>query len=268
MSVVRGGLLVKVLGSLAVLVAAMLCFVAGAEPAVQPGGAAGKGKGGSKWKLVFFDDFTTNDLSKWGLYSGQPGGDPGGFWDPSHVVVSGGMAHLQTYRDPAFDNRWVSGGMTNSRVLKQTYGKYLIRFRATVGYGVSNVLLLWPVADHWPPEIDFGEDGGTSETARPSMSATLHYGADNRQIQRSLQRDFTQWHELGVEWTPGKLVYTVDGVQWGQVKSTNVPKEPMEMVMQTQAGTCGDVWAPCPNTTTPSLVELQVDWVKAFAYKS
>ena len=36
-------------------------------------------------------------------------------------------------------NRWVSGGMSSSHALKQTYGKYLVRFRATKGYGVSNI---------------------------------------------------------------------------------------------------------------------------------
>ena len=40
----------------------------------------------------------------------------------------------------------------------------------------------------------------------------------------------------------------------------------MEMALQTQAGTCGDPWTPCPGATTPSLVEMQVDWVEAYSY--
>jgi beta-glucanase (GH16 family) len=219
----------------------------------------------TSWRRVFFDDFLTFDATKWGTYYGQPGGDPGGWWESSHVVVSNGLLELQTYQDPKFDNRWVSGGVSNSKALKQTYGKYEVRFRMDGGKGVSNVLLLWPVADHWPPEIDFGEDGGTTN-ARSSMSATLHYGTTNRQIQKSVSADFTQWHTLGVEWTPGKLVYTLDGQPWASVTDANVPSEPMEMDMQTQAGTCGDQWAPCPDSTTPSHVDMQVDWVAAYAY--
>jgi beta-glucanase (GH16 family) len=221
-----------------------------------------------KWKLVFSEQFNRLDQAKWGLYSGQPGGDPGGWWDPSHVVVQGGIAHLKTYRDSAFGNRWVSGGMSSSHAVKQTYGKYLVRFRATPGYGVSNVLLLFPSADHWPPEIDFAEDGGTSSTGRPSMSASLHYGADNSQIQRSVSADFTKWHVMGVEWTPGKLVYTIDGRVWGTVVSLYVPSETMEMDLQAQAGTCGDQYTPCPDATTPALVDLQVDWVQIYAYRT
>jgi beta-glucanase (GH16 family) len=257
---------VKALGP--VLVA--LALVASGAQAIARGALRDPEKSGkttkATWRLVFSDDFNTLNTASWGLYEGQPGGDPGGWWEPSHVVVNGGMARLQTYRDPLVGNRWVSGGMSSSHALKQTYGKYLVRFRATVGYGVSNVVLLWPVADHWPPEIDFAEDGGTSETGRPRMSAFLHYGPDNRQIQRSVNGDFTQWHVMGVEWTPGKLVYTMDGGIWGTVKSTYVPSELMEFDIQTQAGTCGDPWTPCPNATTPALVELQVDWVRAYAY--
>ena len=98
------------------------------------------------------------------------------------------------------------------------------------------------------------------------MSATLHYGANNDTIQRNVTGDFTQWHVMGVEWSPGKLVYTLDGRNWATVLSPYVPSEPMEFDIQAQAGTCSDVWTPCPNPTTPSLVELQVDWVQAYAY--
>ena len=217
------------------------------------------------WRPVFFDDFRHGlDRSKWGRYSGQPGGDPGGWWAPSHVVVRKGVLNLETYRDPRFGDRWVSGGVSNARALKQTYGKYEVRFRIDRGKGVSAILLLWPVADHWPPEIDFAEDGGATR-ARRSMSATLHHGKDNRQIQRAVRADFSRWHTIGVEWTPGTLVYTLDDRRWGRVRSQHVPSERMELAIQAQAGTCGDRYAPCPDERTPRVVRLQVDWARAYA---
>jgi beta-glucanase (GH16 family) len=217
------------------------------------------------WKRVFFDGFTRGvSRAHWGRYSGQPGGDPGGWWDPSHVVARRGKLVLRTYRDPRFGNRWVSGGVSSARALKQRYGKYLVRFRMDRGRGVAGILLLWPVADHWPPEIDFAEDGGR-DGRRRSISATLHYGAEDRQIQRALHVDFTRWHTLGVEWKPGKLVYTLDGHAWARVRSSHVPAERMELDMQTQAGTCGDEWAPCPDRSTPRRVDMEVDWVAAYA---
>jgi beta-glucanase (GH16 family) len=220
----------------------------------------------AKWKRVFVEDFEHGlDRSRWGAYSGQPGGDPGGWWDPSHVRVEDGVLNLETYRDPSFGNRWVSGGVSSSHGLKQRYGKYLVRFRMDRGKGVAGVLLLWPVADVWPPEVDFAETGGVSEE-RDEMSATLHYGKDNHQLQRTVRADFTRWHTMGVEWTPGRLVYTLDGRPWTSVRSGHVPRIPMEMDIQAQAGTCGDRYAPCPDETTPARVSLQVDRVVAYRY--
>ena len=217
------------------------------------------------WKRVFFDDFSHGlDQSRWGAYEGEPGGDPGGWWDPSHAVVRDGKLELRTYRDPRFGGRWVSGGVSSSHALKQRYGRYLVRFRMDAGRGVAGVLLLWPSADHWPPEIDFAEDGGATDR-RDSMSATLHYGASNDQVQRTVHADFTRWHTMGVTWTRHRLVYTLDGRRWGRVRGARVPAEVMELDMQTQAGTCGDRWAPCPDASTPARVDMQVDWVAAYA---
>ena len=142
------------------------------------------------------------------------GGRPRGWWAPSHVVVKNGVLNLRTYRDARFGGRWVSGGVSSARALRQKYGKYKVRLRMDRGKGVAAIALLWPVGDQWPPEIDFAEDGGATNT-RHDVSATLHYGADDSQIQRSVRADFTRWHTVGLEWTPGRLVYTLDGKRWG-----------------------------------------------------
>lgn len=218
------------------------------------------------WRRVFSDDFLGGrlDSRKWGTYSGQPGGDPGGWWDPSHVVVRDGVVRLQSYRDGRFNNRWVSGGMSSARGLKQAYGRYDVRFRMDRGRGIAGVLLLWPVADHWPPEIDFAEDGGGASSRR-SMSATLHHGAANRIVQHSVHADFSRWHTMGVQWTPRRLVYTLDGRRWGGLTSSLVPSERMELDAQTQAGTRSDPYAPAPDARTPRHVDMVIDWVVAYA---
>jgi hypothetical protein len=218
------------------------------------------------WRRVFADDFTGTslDAGSWGAYAGQPRGAPGAWWEPSHAVVAGGAALLRTYRDPAQGGRWVSGGMSCARALRQTYGKYLVRFRMDAGYGVAPVLLLFPSGDHWPPEVDFAEDGGATRD-RDHMTATLHYGVDDRKIQRTVYADFTRWHTVGVEWTPGQLTYTLDDEPWATLSGAAVPAEPMELDLQTQAGTPGDPWTPAPDETTPPEVDMQVDWVVAYA---
>jgi len=65
--------------------------------------------------MVFWEDFNGTKLSSsWGPY----GGDPGGWWDPSHVVVTGGMLELQTYKDSNHNNTYVSGGVSSAFGLK------------------------------------------------------------------------------------------------------------------------------------------------------
>jgi len=70
----------------------------------------------------------------------------------------------------------------------------------------------------------------------------------------------------GVQWTAGHLVYTLDGKNWAQVTNTNVPSTPMNLDIQTQAWACGtSTWEQCPNASTPAQVNLDVDWVVAYA---
>jgi beta-glucanase (GH16 family) len=217
-------------------------------------------------RRVLADAFAGSRLNRrvWTPYTGRPGGDPGGWWAPSHVVVRGGALHLETYRDSRYGNRWVSGGVSSARGLDQRYGTYLVRFRMDAGTGVAGVLLLWPQAPHWPPEIDFAESGGERATRR-EMAATLHYAPGDQTIARTVHADFTRWHVMGVRWTPGRLVYTLDGRPWATVHSRHVPAEPMELDLQAQAGTCGVPYAPCPDASTPARVDLEVDWVVAYA---
>jgi beta-glucanase (GH16 family) len=217
------------------------------------------------WHQVLADDFTGSSLntSIWRTYGGQPGGDPGGMWAPSHISVSGGELVIGGYQDPVFGNAWVTGGVSSSPGLVQTYGKYLVRMRMDNGDGIAHVALLWPADNSWPPEIDFSEDNGKT---RLTNHASLHYGANNSQITNSVSVDMSQWHTFGVEWTAGKLVYTLDGQPWATTTSSNVPAVPMVLDLQTQAWACGDnSWEGCPDATTPSHVNLDVDWATAYA---
>jgi beta-glucanase (GH16 family) len=222
------------------------------------------------WREVFSDDFSGTSLSwRWTSYRGVPGGDPGGFFDPTHVSVAAGQLVIGAYKDPA-DNAWdagpttyVSGGISSSPSFAQTFGKYLVRFRFDAGVGIAHAILLWPQSNAWPPEIDFSEDNGAN---RQTDYATLHYGSGNIQIQQKTAVDLTQWHTLGVEWTRGRLVYTLDGHNWATVANANVPSMPMVLDIQTQAWACGtSTWEQCPNATTPANVNLHVDWVVAYA---
>jgi beta-glucanase (GH16 family) len=217
------------------------------------------------WKEVFGDDFAGSSLDseKWFSYWGQPGGDPGGWFDPSHVTVSGNEMVISAYRDAADGGTWASGGVSSKPGLEQTYGKYLVRLRFSAGHGIAHAALLMPADGSWPPEIDFSEDNGED---RNTDYATLHYGSKDTMEQRTVATNLTQWHTVGVEWTRGELVYTLDGHEWGRVTGSAVPSVPMVLDIQTQAWACGtNEWEACPDASTPSSVNLDVDWVVAYA---
>lgn len=219
----------------------------------------------SGWTYAYGDDFLGTSLSAdWNIYEGIPSeaNADRSWWDPSHVIVSNSVLTLATYQDLPVNpdpNVLVSGGamLLNH---SQAYGKYLVRFRVDAGDGVSYVGLLWPADFSWPPEIDFLEDLGGDRT---TTTATVHYDPDNKYIFRPLAGDYTQWHTLGVEWTPGKLTYTIDGVVWSTVENavegvSAVPTIPMNLAVQTQTREI--------LPTTPSRVDMEVDWIVIYSY--
>jgi beta-glucanase (GH16 family) len=217
------------------------------------------------WKQTFADDFRGGNLEdRWYTYNGQPGGDPGGWFLPSHVTQTGGRLVITGSRENTPNgNIYATGGVSNSKTFTQTYGRFEFRFRMDKGYGINYVMLLWPSSDVWPPEINVAEDDGLS---RDLITATLHYGANNSTIGRKSKgtADFTKWHTAGVEWKPGSLTYQLDGKVWATMSSPNVPKIPMSMAIQSQAWPCGHSFSDCPNSTTPAKVNLEVDWVVAY----
>ncbi len=211
------------------------------------------------WRQFLAQDFTGSRLPKgWGSYAGRPGGNPNGWWTHAHTCVRGKDLHLV--------GDWQRGTFTTGGVMAagyaSTYGKYEVRFKVSRAPGVAYALLLWPASGSWPSagEIDFAEDGGGN---RSRTTATLHYGGSNTQVQRHVRADFTQFQTVGVEWTPGRLVYTLNGKPWATVNGAKVPSGPMRLAMQLEAGK-GTRWSPAPSHLTPRTVDLVVDWVVGY----
>lgn len=222
------------------------------------------------WKQVLADDFSGTILGTgWGKYSGNIPSMPGGVWDPARIEVANGA--LKLHAANRGDGTWTSGGAANTGAAKRTYGKWEMRMRMTKGNGVKYAALLWPSNGTWPVdgEIDFAEDGGGD---RSGTSATTHYagpdGSGHYIVQRSLKVDMSQWQNIGVEWTPGKLVYTINGQPWGEVTTppAAIPDGPMFFAIQTEANTRGATqWMTTVDSTTPPIVTCEVDWLVVYA---
>lgn len=240
-------------------VLALFLGIFGVSTASEPAGAANPSGEPAPtgdlpgWRLLFSDEFNGNRLGEWEAYSGRPGGAPNAQWDPSHCVVKNGVLEMQTYKNRKYPGKWTSCGVWNTAV-SQTYGKYLVRFRCEEGEGIACIGLLWPTRAGWPPEIDFFEDAG--EPGRKRMKATLHYDPDDKMIGKHVSGDFTKWNTMGVEWSPRRLRYTINGRVWGEVVHSKVPNVPHNLVLQTQ------MWDPTPRT--PARQVMYVDWVAVY----
>lgn len=226
------------------------------------------------WHQTYAEDFSGSSLpSGWDAYTGEPGGDPAGWWDPSHVSVSGGELQILSSRDPAHCpsgctaiDDFVSGGL-QFYGNPQTYGKYEIRMRADNAKGLGFTVLLWP-KDTWPPEIDMIADVGLSPRIGTGVGTVLGSGSNPGVVGvKDTTADLSQWHTWGAEWTPGKVVFTLDGNVWATVTSPDVSSVAMNLAIQMQAEPCNYYGgeAGCPDSTTPAASHFDIDWVTEYS---
>ena len=224
------------------------------------------------WHLVYSQGFNGTSLPPgWTAYTGEPGGDPEGYWDPANVTVSGGELHFRTTPDDDPNHPGVSStGGVGFYGNPQTYGMYLVRLKGDYepGLRMSNIALLWPNGNNiWPPEMDFFEDSGGD---RSLYAATLHPGPDGddccivRQYHKSAA---TQWHTYGIEWTPATITYTIDGKPWGSVVNSDEISSPARwpsigMNLDLQSQNLGSAQPSRPIET------MTVAWVMEYALGS
>jgi beta-glucanase (GH16 family) len=209
------------------------------------------------WQQRAGDEFDGNrlNLEKWRIYSGL-GTNGVGFRTPEAVSVRNGSLIIT-----ASGNE--SGGLAWWAPPATMYGRWEFRARADYGPGYSAVVLLWPDSENWPGdgEIDVMEIPAGD---RQSNVITLHYGEDDQRVTETVEGDFTRWHTYAVEWMPDHVTVFIDGHQALTTRNPAViPRAPMHPAIQLDVGPQG-YWVPAPGVTTPSQVEMWVDWVRIY----
>lgn len=208
----------------------------------------------------------------WKIYNGVPGGDTAkvALWIPGMCTFSGGEAHFMASGVDSCGMKYLGQ--------PQEYGAWFARLKADAepaSLSFSDIFLLWPDNDQWPPEIDIYEDGGSRSRTYASMFNTAdricgssqpcveQYEQDNWGSGGVANTD-TEWHTYGVEWTPSGASWLIDGrviftAPASQVKSPALqPAMPMDMTIQSQnAQTVG---TPTPRET------MALDWVEQFSW--
>lgn len=224
----------------------------------EPSGLAPTGPNAvAGYSLSYVSDFIGTTVPKgWYVFTGVPGGDPGGQFGLRHVTLNHGILSLNAWRDRQYKYHWVTGGLCQCG-LKKVHGAYFVRSRVT-GAGPTAVELLWPYSNKWPPEIDFNESAGSLT----SSSSTIHWSPVDHIEQRHIAINMTQWHTWGLVWTPSSVSYIVDGQVWGSITNRyEITRVPMTLDLE-QIALCS-LHRECP--THP--VSMQVDWVTEYTKK-
>ena len=213
---------------------------------------------------MFADDFRTDAPlgsflstygAAWGAYPSTWRDTSGnGVYDPARTLsVSNSLLDIHLHTEGG--THLVAA--PTPRLPAMTYGRYSVRFRADAVPGYKTAWLLWPDDNVWPRggEVDFPEGNLDDHIAAFAHFANPAGGQDAFPTSTT----FTGWHTATVEWTPGSLVFILDGAVIGR-STTQVPSAPMHWVLQTETQLSGG--AP-PDSAAG---HVQIDWVTAYTY--
>ena len=217
-------------------------------------------------ELIFADEFsgTTLDASKWS--SGYPWTNPDGNYNrstgeqqvylPRNIVVGDGAAKLTAKRESVNGHPYTSGMISsdprNSQGFLHTYGYTEARIKVPGGKGMWPAFwnLPWPVA--WPPEIDIMEVIGSECYAEFHLHPSADYKGTNV---------CDSWHTYAVDWRPGKIVWYLDGVERYRVEGSQVPSQPMYLLLNLAVG---GSWPGNPDSSTPFPGVMEIDFVRVY----
>ncbi len=175
--------------------------------------------------LLWADEFDTDgspDSSKWGydLGGGGWGNNESQYYTDraENVIVEGGFLKITAKKENHQGSQYTSARMLTAGKFDFTYGKVEVRAKLPEGGGTwpaiwmlgsNNSSVGWPACGETDIMEHAGNRQGTVQSAMhtPSSSGnTVNHGAQN------IPRVSTEFHVYGVEWTPEKMTFSVDGV--------------------------------------------------------
>jgi beta-glucanase (GH16 family) len=223
------------------------------------------------WRQVFVDDFLTDVplgsfpaavSANWEAYP-EPWRDTSrnGSYAPERVVsVDDGVLrkHIRTEGGQHLVAALLPQ-VTDSMHAGLCYGRFAIRYRTDSLEGYKMAWLLWPDSEQWSRdgEIDFPERNLDSGF----VAGVVHHRGGVHRPDKTIHRVPVPagWQTAVIEWSPGLVVFLLDGVEVGRV-TERVPDDAMHWVIQTETA----VRPEPPAADVAGIVEI--DWVAAWSY--
>jgi beta-glucanase (GH16 family) len=269
----------------------------------------------TRWKLVWSDEFDGDaiDAAKWDFDIGNDiydrenhawipgwGNDELQYYtcDPANAFVRDSVLHVCALKESRHGCGYTSARLKTLRrdgmpLFTKQYGKFEFRARVPHGKGVWPALWLLPQNDKygaWPAsgEIDVMEIRGDQPG---KVLGTIHFGSsfpggEFATHTLELAEDTVgDWHVYALEWEPGEIRWSVDGVVWARqdfwwscsemrdgqdmeaagtsdLNPWPAPfDQPFYLVMNVAVG--GN-FPGAPNPVTPCPADLQVDYVRVY----
>jgi beta-glucanase (GH16 family) len=228
--------------------------------------------------LVFSDSFDGAhlDRSKWGTcYPWFDGtgctnhGNPELEWYlPQQVSVQGGALHLTALRSPVLgfdrDGRQMefpyrSGMVTTAGHFQFTFGRVEVQARSPRGRGFWPALWLLAADGSGRPEIDLMEAYCENVwqvllTYHPKQGDPAQYIAFVNDISSG-------WHSYAVDWSPGSLIWYVDGRRVFTVDN-DVPHQPMYLIANLGVSGRSPHY---PDASTPATAQIEIASVRVWS---
>ncbi len=241
------------------------------------------------WQLLWSDEFkgpanSAPDESKWSYELG------GGGWGNRELEVytknpenafEDGKGHLVIRAIKTAEGGYTSGRLRTLDKFSFTYGKAAARIRIPRGQGIWPAFWMMGIdikSAGWPRagEIDIMENIGKEPNA---VHGTIHgpgySGAQSigEKVELPSGGAFADdFHEYAVVWSPGKIVFEVDGKPFHEVTPAKLPKgakwvydHPFYLLLNLAVG---GAWPGNPDATTQFPQEMVVDWVRVWQPKS
>ena len=241
---------------------------------------------GNDYELVFSDEFEGSelDLSKWETsylwgadlvinseeqYYVDIANEPDFGFNP--FSVDNGLLTISSIETPehllekANQQRYLSGVITSWESFKFTYGYVETRARLPRGRGYWSAF--WLLNAYYVganPEIDIMEHIGHDWDW---VYHTYHYFDEDGNLrstksQEKVGVDYTNdFHTFGVEWSPGKIDFYVDGVVSHTITDSEVSSQEMYIIANTAIG---GWWPGSPDFTTTFPGTYEIDYIRAF----
>jgi beta-glucanase (GH16 family) len=217
----------------------------------------------SGWQTVFLDDFNSGgvDGGKWTIEN-RPATNMGeiSFYAADDVFVRDGSMILRAQNRPMGGRSYTTGQAVTKFDFQ--YGRVEIRAKMPTGQGFWPALWMLPTNGHqtgWLPEIDIYE----SINREGRYFGNYHFpvaGGQSKLGPIPVPTDVTAWHTYGLEWTPDKLSWTLDGNVVISTTNTAATRDKRMFLLITFA--LGGSWPGNPDHTTPFPSEMQIDYVK------